>query len=218
MPGLSLCAVCTRAGFTQGAFHSNFASREDPLLAVMERNMEERVHTLAEMTLDYRAMTFDQTIARIGAWLTTVSGRREWAQMAIELRLEAVRNPALARAIAVAEQRIDVLFAERIDDLVGHFGLSPRFRSTEIVKTLLVLWRGLALRDDDDNTSLPVADIFGPVCARCWVGRNEARPAFGASPDAGFCRQSRAGANRARLPYSGNRYGGHPGRNGDGRG
>lgn len=160
MPGLSLRAVCARAGFTQGAFYSNFASREDLLLAVMERNLEERVHTLAEMTLDYRAMTFDQTIVRIGAWLATVSGRREWAQMVIELRLEAGRNPALARAITAAEQRIDVLFAERIDDLIWHFRLSPRFRSTEVVETLLVLWRGLALRDDDDDTSLPVADIF----------------------------------------------------------
>lgn len=170
MPGLSLRAVCTRAGFTQGAFYSNFASREDLLLAVMERNLEERVRSFGEMTLHYHAMTFEQTIARIGEWLATVSDRREWAQMAIELRLEAVRNPALARAIAVAEQRIDVLFAERIDDLVGHFGLSPRFRSTEIVETLLVLWRGLALRYDDDNTSLPVADIF-ITCMRAMLGR-----------------------------------------------
>lgn len=172
MPGLSLRAVCTRAGFTQGAFYSNFASREDLLLAVMERNLEERVRTFGEMTLDYRAMTFDQTMARIGEWLAIVSDRREWAQMAIELRLEAVRNPALAHAIAVAEQRIDGLFAERIDDLVAHFGLTPRFRSTEIVETLLVLWRGLALRDDDDNTSLPVADIF-ITCMRAMLGRPE---------------------------------------------
>ena len=172
MPGLSLRAVYTRAGFTQGAFYSNFASREDLLLAVMERNLEERVRTFGEMTLDYRAMTFDQTMARIGEWLATVSDRREWAQMAIELRLEAVRNPAPAHAIAVAEQRIDGLFAERIDDLVAHFGLTPRFRSTEIVETLLVLWRGLALRDDDDNTSLPVADIF-ITCMRAMLGRPE---------------------------------------------
>jgi hypothetical protein len=94
MPGLSLRAVCTRAGFTQGAFYSSFASRE-LLLAVMERNLEERVRTFGEMTLDYHAMTLDQTIAQIGEWLATVSDRREWAQMAIELRLEAVRNPAL---------------------------------------------------------------------------------------------------------------------------
>lgn len=172
MPGLSLRAVCTRAGYTQGAFYSNFASREDLLLAVMERNLEERVRTFGEMTLDYRAMTFDQTMARIGEWLATVSDRREWAQMAIELRLEAVRNPALAHAIAVAEQRIDVLFAERIDDLVAHFGLTPRFRSTEIVETLLVLWRGLALRDNGDGGSLPVAEIF-ITCMRAMLGRPE---------------------------------------------
>ena len=82
----------------------------------------------------------------------------------------AVRNPALAHAIAVAEQRIDVLFAERIDDLVAHFGLTPRFRSTEIVETLLVLWRGLALRDNGDSGSLPVAEIF-ITCMRAMLGR-----------------------------------------------
>lgn len=170
MPGLSLRAVCTRAGFTQGAFYSNFASREELLLAVMERNLEERVRTFGEMTLDYHAMTFDQTIAQIGEWLATVSDRREWAQMAIELRLEAVRNPAFARAVTAAEQRIDLLFAERIDDLVAHYGLTPLFRSTEIVEALLVLWRGLALRDEGGGSSLPAAEIF-ITCMRAMLGQ-----------------------------------------------
>ncbi len=169
MPGLSLRAVCARAGFTQGAFYSNFASREDLLLAVMERNLEERVRTFGEMTLDFQAMTFDQTIAQIGEWLATVSDRHEWARMAIELRLEAVRNPAFARAIEAAEQRIDLLFAERIDDLVAHFGLTPRFRSTEIVEALLVLWRGLALREEGIGRTLPMADIF-IACMRAMLG------------------------------------------------
>ena len=146
MPGLSLRAVCTRAGYTQGAFYSNFASREDLLLAVMERNLEERVRTFGEMTLDYRAMTFDQTMARIGEWLATVSDSREWAQMAIELRLEAVRNPALAHAIAVAEQRIDVLVSElELPDRSG-FELVETLRASTRYGQLPVI--GLTVRHD----------------------------------------------------------------------
>ena len=42
IPGMSLRAVCTQAGFSQGASYSNFANREELLLAVMERNLEQK--------------------------------------------------------------------------------------------------------------------------------------------------------------------------------
>ncbi|MFG9843632.1 TetR/AcrR family transcriptional regulator [Pseudomonas aeruginosa] len=49
IPALSLRAVCTRAGYTQGAFYSNFADREELLLEVMERNLEQKAASLEQM-------------------------------------------------------------------------------------------------------------------------------------------------------------------------
>ena len=43
IPGMSLRAVCTQAGFSQGASYSNFANREELLLAVMERWLRRRL-------------------------------------------------------------------------------------------------------------------------------------------------------------------------------
>lgn len=48
IPALSLRAVCTRAGYTQGAFYSNFADREELLLEVMERNLEQKAASLEQ--------------------------------------------------------------------------------------------------------------------------------------------------------------------------
>lgn len=170
VPGLSLRAVCARAGFTQGAFYSNFASREDLLLAVMERHLEERVAALSEVTLDYREVSFDETMERVGEWLSTIVGRREWAHMAIELRLESLRNPALARSISAAEQRIDNLFAVRIEDLIAHYGLSPELKPAEIAEAMLILWRGIALRDDAaGQPALPTKTLF-LTCLRALLG------------------------------------------------
>ena len=54
IPGMSLRAVCTQAGFSQGASYSNFANREELLLAVMERNLEQKARSLEEMLSNCR--------------------------------------------------------------------------------------------------------------------------------------------------------------------
>ncbi|WP_172675106.1 TetR/AcrR family transcriptional regulator, partial [Stenotrophomonas pictorum] len=76
IPALSLRAVCTRAGYTQGAFYSNFADREELLLEVMERNLEQKAASLEQMlataatqvsTAPWRASWIGWTPSTIGA-------------------------------------------------------------------------------------------------------------------------------------------------------
>ena len=63
IPALSLRAVCTRAGYTQGAFYSNFADREELLLEVMERNLEQKAASLEQMLATCGDAGLDGTLA-----------------------------------------------------------------------------------------------------------------------------------------------------------
>lgn len=169
LAGLSLRAVCARAGFTQGAFYSNFASREELLLALMERNLAERARSLGELTTDFGTDDLDDTLERVGDWLSTVAGRHEWARMAIELRLEGLRDPTFARRLAAAEARIDRLFAAWLRNVIDHYGLAPKFSPQAIVEALLILWRGIALRDEmAGEPVLPARELF-ITCLRAML-------------------------------------------------
>lgn len=85
IPALSLRAVCTRAGYTQGAFYSNFADREELLLEVMERNLEQKAASLEQMLATCGDAGLDGTLACILDWLDTIHHRGEWARIAMEL-------------------------------------------------------------------------------------------------------------------------------------
>ncbi|MEW2850364.1 TetR family transcriptional regulator [Stenotrophomonas maltophilia] len=82
IPALSLRAVCTRAGYTQGAFYSNFADREELLLEVMERNLEQKAASLEQMLATCGDAGLDGTLACILDWLDTIHHRGEWARIA----------------------------------------------------------------------------------------------------------------------------------------
>src|SRR5574343_533427 len=93
IPALSLRAVCTRAGYTQGAFYSNFADREELLLEVMERNLEQKAASLEQMLATCGDAGLDGTLACILDWLDTIHHRGEWARIAMELGYRKFNRP-----------------------------------------------------------------------------------------------------------------------------
>ncbi|MBG7012150.1 TetR/AcrR family transcriptional regulator [Pseudomonas aeruginosa] len=95
IPALSLRAVCTRAGYTQGAFYSNFADREELLLEVMERNLEQKAASLEQMLATCGDAGLDGTLACILDWLDTIHHRGEWARIAMELGYRKFNRPFL---------------------------------------------------------------------------------------------------------------------------
>ena len=174
IPGMSLRAVCTQAGFSQGASYSNFANREELLLAVMERNLEQKARSLEEMLSNCRNGDIDETLEAVVGWLDTISHRSTWARMAIELRLHATRDALFARKLEAAQTRVDQRFGSHIGGLVDRFGLTPRLPPEQIALALLMLWRGMALQASSAHPSARTAGdglpVVFAVCLRGLLG------------------------------------------------
>jgi len=99
--GASVEEICERAEFTRGAFYSNFASKDELCLAVMnrqaERDLAAAARTVAGLVDDMTAPTsLDELIERaVGVFLATQPRDPEDLVVSMELRLYGVRNPKL---------------------------------------------------------------------------------------------------------------------------
>lgn len=143
--GLSLRQLCTRAGFTLGAFYSNFADKEALLLAVMERHLSQRHRELETLMSRFPAahmpgFGLEDALDTIVAWLTRPADRVRWAVLGLELRLHAVRTPAFAPQFDAAEHRVVTRFASLLGHLSARLSLHPAMSFEAIARGLIGFW------------------------------------------------------------------------------
>lgn len=146
IPGLSLRALCGAAGYTQGAFYSNFASKDALLLDLLERHMGEQHASLASIAETVAGSSVERTLDALTEWLRALAAQREWAALATELRLHANRDPSFGEKFEKAEERMVALFEALLADLAKRFSVDPPVAARAAAEALLDLWRGLVLR------------------------------------------------------------------------
>jgi AcrR family transcriptional regulator len=93
----SIRGVCERAGFSQGAFYSNFASKDELLLVLMERYMAEIATVLDGVVERSGDSSLEETLCGIASRLAELARRPILSLLAIELQAEAGYSSASAR-------------------------------------------------------------------------------------------------------------------------
>lgn len=102
--GASVEAICQHADFTRGAFYSNFSSKEELFLAVLDRELSQRVDTAEELArhiaprLRERAaeITPEEASALISQFFLPTGHATAWFILETEFLLMALRDPELA--------------------------------------------------------------------------------------------------------------------------
>jgi AcrR family transcriptional regulator len=133
--------VCRRAGYTRGAFYSNFSSKEELFFALFDAHAERelaRIGRLADETDDR-----DLSVARIAALLAHIGpDERTWFLVTTEFTLYAIRNPGTAARLAEHDARLREEAARRLTGLLARAGLRPRGDLTELVRVVIALREG----------------------------------------------------------------------------
>jgi AcrR family transcriptional regulator len=87
-------AVCTRAGFTRGAFYSNFTSLDELLLVLWERTVETTAAAIREQVAT--GEVHDEPLETAMAALVALRAPdRAWFVISTEFLLHSLRNPGL---------------------------------------------------------------------------------------------------------------------------
>ena len=142
----SLRGICEAAGYSQGAFYSNFDSKDDLLLELMARHMRDETQALRALIAASADSDLDATLRRIAERLAELSQTAEWSLLAVELQLYARRDAAFAARYDAAKAAYHAEFAAALDELVQRYRLRPALASLQMAIGLYALWCGFAVQ------------------------------------------------------------------------
>ena len=129
--GTSVEDVCERAGFSRGAFYSNFASKEELFVALYDRQADRVLETLTGMA----PSAGDSLETALTALVEAIPQDRRWYLVGTEFALHAVRDPAAGEAYAAARARVRASFAARFAEVVERFD-----RELTVPLEVLIRW------------------------------------------------------------------------------
>ena len=147
----SVEAICERAGFTRGAFYSNFDSKDELFLELARRVASERVAAVrarvAELETD-RDLDSSPTdaSAMIQQVLDISADDRLGILLMSEIRIRALRDPQLAAAYLAQEAEMIGSVAQIIEDIVRVRALRLRVSAVEAARLMITVWEGTSVR------------------------------------------------------------------------
>jgi len=142
LEGASVEAICERAGFTRGAFYSNFASKEELLLGLMQQVADQKLEQVTERV---RELGEDTSVERDVAELVTSvldvgTDVPSGVVLMSEIRTNAMRDERLAEAYLAWEAAMAERVAQIIGDIAGAYRLRLRIPAIEFARLILDVW------------------------------------------------------------------------------
>ncbi|MFM0299136.1 helix-turn-helix domain containing protein [Paraburkholderia sediminicola] len=141
----SLRDIAAEAGYTQGAFYSNFASKEELFVELMRERSKAQVTDIAR-TLSDPAASADDILNALEVWAQTLDAEPEWSVLGVEFKLQGRRNPVFATASqALLDAHRDGL-AYCIGQIFARLERVPPESPTVLAASFMGLSQGLALQ------------------------------------------------------------------------
>lgn len=147
----SVEAVTDRAGFTRGAFYSNFESKDEMFLELAGRVAFERVAAVRARVRELEALDVlkpSPTIAlEIVQQVLDITGDdRLTVLLMSEIRIHALRSPELGRAHLAQEQEMLDSVAQIIEDIAATNTLTFRVPAAQAARIMLTAWESASTR------------------------------------------------------------------------
>jgi AcrR family transcriptional regulator len=140
--------IADAAGFSQGAFYSNFPDKEAILLELVQRHQTEE-RAKIEAALGSAKGSAAIAMAQIEKWAATINADPDFAILAIELQLQALRSPSFAQGYNELNRKHRRALGVIIVRLFDMLGKKPPADPAEIATGFIALGRGMALLSKD---------------------------------------------------------------------
>jgi AcrR family transcriptional regulator len=141
--GASLDAVADAAGYTKGAVYSNFATKADLFMALLERYVAREG---AAQEAQFESGSLEDFIDQLDKTIEhQTRSDPEWVLLQLEFYLAAARDPAIRERYLRSSDETRIATGEAIDVELKKTGLKPFFTGEELGVLLNALGNGLAL-------------------------------------------------------------------------
>jgi AcrR family transcriptional regulator len=181
--GSSLEAIAEEAGFSKGVVYSQFDSKADLFLALLERRISERAEQNQRVAAESAGAASVSALVRLA--MRSFLEEPEWALLVAEFRVQAARDASLNSRYAKVHARTVERLAQVLEGVHERAGLSPAVPTNTMAEFVLALGFGVEIERLANPGALPL-ERLAPMLARAlgtrWVekDRSEATRRAGA--------------------------------------
>ena len=171
-PGSTLEAIAAEAGFSKGVVYSQFESKADLFLALLDERIEERAAENARVV-----HTAGGGAAAVAALCALGRGRArkeaDWNLLLLEFRAQAARDPALNESYAKAHARAIDGIAILLGGMFDAAGVEPTQPPRILATFVLALTSGVHLENLVVPDSLPATAVIELIQRSLGLGMEE---------------------------------------------
>lgn len=141
LDGASVEAICDRAGFTRGAFYSNFSTKDELFLELMRAVTDRKLEAVSGRVDGLRARDAALTPTELVQNVLdgTVEGLLDVVLMS-EIRLRAMRDDETARAYLAWTSSLIDRVQRMIESLATSYDLRLRLPACDFARLVLTVW------------------------------------------------------------------------------
>ncbi|MGB0696917.1 MAG: TetR/AcrR family transcriptional regulator [Rhodospirillaceae bacterium] len=156
--GAAVDSIAEAAGYSKGAFYSNFESKEAIFLELLTQHMQTQRASLEQVI----ATGGDNPMAAVKTWLTEQDKDRNWSLLSMELQLHALRTPAFAEVYQRFRQEQCAAFGPLTETLFRKEGKTPPLPPALLAECLCGMADGItiATMDRTDLSIGPILSLF----------------------------------------------------------
>jgi len=151
--GASIEEIAGRAGFSGGAFYSNFEDKQDLFLALFDRRSEAQLAQVAELMRTNPAPA--DFFAALRGWNVRRGNQRGWLMLSLEFVLYALRHPKARLKLAERERLGRRGYAQGAIAQHEALGVSPPRPPEQLGLILQALDQGFGLQESIDPETVP---------------------------------------------------------------
>lgn len=150
LEGATVEAVCERAGFTRGAFYSNFESKDELFLMLAASVAESRMRAVRErvsaLVGDSTALQDCDPVELVQQIMDSTADDRLGVMLMSEIRIRALRDTDFGAAYVLQDNEIIRGIAEMIQEIVDTGEFALRVDAEEAARLLTVVWEAMTVR------------------------------------------------------------------------
>jgi AcrR family transcriptional regulator len=160
--------VAEDAGFSKGAVYSNFESKEELFLALLEERFARRLDDVRAAVAE-PGEPGEQARRSAAGLMATFADDPDWPPLFMEFSAYAQRNPTVRRRLAARVATLRSAVAEIIAARAAELGVEPPIPAEQVAMMTFAMASGTALERQLDPGSVP-DDLLGTMLELLFAG------------------------------------------------
>ena len=157
--GASVEDICERAGFTRGAFYSNFASKDELVLALFQATTDRLLEQIAALLPDLANQPGTLLDAVLGLLDDAAPNQRQWYLISTEFTLHALRQPEAAEALNHQRAMFREQLTQLVEESISTSGLKLSVPAEQFVRFVMALHEGARSQSLLEPTAVPAGSL-----------------------------------------------------------